>query len=652
MESCSNYPSVAVIIPARNAVDGLRTALPAILAQEYAGRIEVFVADGSDNNETVELVRQQYPSIHLVPNPRRTISEGINRAMRVSTSEVIVRCDAYAVLPPGYIRHAVKTLIRTGAANVGGRQCTTGGSFVTRATAIAQSIPLGVGDAHYRLGGSDGPTDTVYLGVFRRKTLEAVGRFDPTLLRNEDYALNWQIRRTGGVIWYDSALVVNYYPRDSIRALSRQYFDYGRWKSVVAWRYPKSLRARHVAAPLMIVGLIASAVGALVGAPLWAAVFPLTYLFTLLGEAVLLGIRNREPATAFLPLVLVVMHLSWGVGFFCPPREIWKKRSIPIRHPFSEERTARLWKFSFPEHEGGEPASPMIGQTHARGQRSVVASGGASVAKAGQGVSAVILTWNSVGKIELCLKSLGQGRQVPDEIIIVDNGSTDHTRTVLARQFLSAQVIANTYNRGVAQARNQGLAAAHGEYLLVMDDDTIIDSDALAQLVSVLAADPTVGLCGPQLLDLACQPIPVNLTFPTLWQKVQRWGESGPQNGGVPGNGPSGGMQDETDYAVGACQLIRRAALEEIGWYDEHIFYGPEDIDFCLRLKQAGWRVVCQPAARVIHAEQRIARSVWSAIGRKHAAGLVYYFWKHHYGLSRKRLYAHLPTNSPASRSH
>lgn len=278
-------------------------------------------------------------------------------------------------------------------------------------------------------------------------------------------------------------------------------------------------------------------------------------------------------------------------------------------------------------------------------------SAAAGGTEAGQAVSVVILTWNSVGNIEPCLESLRRGTLVPNEIIVVDNGSTDQTRAVLARQFPDVRVIENTHNRGVAPARNQGLAVARGAYLIVLDDDTVVHPDALARLVSVLDTNPTVAVCGPQLLDSARQPVDQDRSFPTLWHKARRWRDANPQNEHSSGDGMAGGLH-EVDYVIGACHVIRRAALDEIGPYDKHIFYGPEDVDFCLRLHQAGWLVVCEPAARVIHAEQRIARSVSSAIGRKHATGLAYYFRKHRYGLSRKRLYAHLPTNSPASRSH
>lgn len=648
MEHLSNYPSVSVVIPVRNAAEGLRTVLPAILAQEYAGSMEVVVADGSETAETVELIRQHFPTVRLVLNPDRTISAGMNRAIAVSTGEVVVRCDAYALFPPGYIQRAVETLIRTGSANVGGQQYTTGHTLVGRAAALGQNVLIGVGGARYRLGGRDGPTDTVYLGVFRRDVLEAVGKFDPILLRNEDYMINWKIRKIGGLVWFDSKLVVTYSSRSNIRALMKQYFDSGRWKCVVVWWYPKSIRPRHVAGPILIVGLVASVANLLSSTPsVWAWTLPLTYLLVVLGEAVRVGIRLRDSAAVLLPFVLTLMHLSWGAGFFCPPLLALKQGRTRRWRPFS--RKARAWTSPSISLRASSLEIPISGPRPAE-QAASLANGAEYATAAGPRLSVVILTWNSTGKIEPCLESLGQGTQVPDEIIIVDNGSKDTTRGVLAMQFPAVRVISNTFNQGVARARNQGLAAACGTYLLVLDDDTTVQPEALDRLVAVLETNPTVALCGPQLLSSAHEPMSINLTFPTLSHKLRQWGMAERWKGSPWDNNISGRMRD-VDYVIGACQLIRRAALDEIGLYDEHIFYGPEDIDLCLRLRQAGWRVIFQPAAQVIHAEQRRARSVFSPIGRKHTAALGYYFWKHRYGLSRSQLYKRLLTFSPVSHS-
>jgi GT2 family glycosyltransferase len=106
----------------------------------------------------------------------------------------------------------------------------------------------------------------------------------------------------------------------------------------------------------------------------------------------------------------------------------------------------------------------------------------------------------------------------------------------------------------------------------------------------------------------------------------------------------------EVDYVIGACQVIRRKAFEQVGFLDERIFYGPEDVDFCLRLHQAGWRVSYNPEATVIHKERRVTRSLFSVLTWRHLRGLVYFFWKHGYLFSRRRLYARLQnTQSVAS---
>lgn len=648
MEAIPDYPSVSVIIPTLGDVDGLCVLLPTILDQEYAGSFEILVADGRTDDKTGAFIRQHYPMIRLVSNPEQATSIGINRALAMSTGEVVVRCDAYNRLQPDYIQRAVETLRRTGAASVGGQQCAVGESFIGRAVAAGQNTFLGVGNSRHRLGGVEGPADTVYLGVFRRKALEAVGGFDPTLLRNQDYVLNWCLRHRGETVWFDPDLKVAYRPRQSIWKLARQYFDYGRWKCVVIRRYPRSVCVRQVVAPLLLLGLAASAVGAWINMSLWASALPLVYILLLLGETVRIGVRRREPAAVLLPLVLIVMHLSWGAGFFCPPWATRKKGTALMRKPFSGKAMTRTPQHPFPSES--RSAGPPIEPAWPVKQEGASEISAESVAKAGSRLSVMILTWNSVGKIEPCLEALLQGTRVPDEIIVVDNGSKDQTPAVLAMRFPSVRVIENTTNLGVARARNQGLAAARGTYVLVLDDDAIMQPKALAQLVAVLDASPTVALCGPQLLSTTHEPISTNLTFPTLSHKVRRWGRVERQTGSPWDNSISGRMR-EVDYVIGACQLIRRAALDEVGLYDEHIFYGPEDIDFCLRLRQAGWRIILQPAARVIHAEQRIARSIFSPIGRKHTAGLGYYFWKHRYGLSQSRLYERLPTFSPVSHS-
>ena len=313
-------PPVSIIVAARDEVAMLPGALAAALAQDYPGEIEVVVADGSAGPHTTAAVRARFPParfprLRLVANPGRSAAAGLNRAAAAARHAILVRCDARCRLPPGYVGIAVDTLLRTGAVAVGGRQRPAGTSAFTRAVALAMTTPLGAGDARYRIGGPEGPADTVWLGVYRRDALQAAGGFDESLLRNQDYALHWRLRQRGGTVWFTPALQAEYRPRATLAALARQYWDWGRWKRAMVRRHPGSLRWRQLAAPALTAALAASSLAAPLAGPVAAAV-PLAYLAALALGAVACGLRRRSAAAVLLPAVLATMHLAWGAGFW------------------------------------------------------------------------------------------------------------------------------------------------------------------------------------------------------------------------------------------------------------------------------------------------------------------------------------------------
>lgn len=226
-------------------------------------------------------------------------------------------------------------------------------------------------------------------------------------------------------------------------------------------------------------------------------------------------------------------------------------------------------------------------------------------------LSVVILTWNSRALLETCLAALPAataGRT--SETIVVDNGSRDGTAELLAGR-PELVLIRNPANRGVAPARNQGLRAARGTYVALLDVDTVATPGALATLVAHLEAAARVGLVGPKLvgpdgrLQYSCR------RFPTLLDKVLR--RLPERLGGRVTSDVELRWWDHAsvrpvDYVIGACQVIRRAALADVGLLDERIFYGPEDVDLCLRMHRAGWGVVYVPDAVIVHLERRVTR--------------------------------------------
>lgn len=311
-------PEISIVIPVRNEEHTIGAAVSSALRQRGAPPLEVVVADGDSSDRTravVAAIAHDDSRVRLISNPERKTPAGLNAAIRAARGGVLVRCDAHSVLPADYVATALNVLAATGADVVGGTMRAAGKRFWQRAIAIALSTPVGVGDARFHTGGRPGPVDTVYLGVFRRDAFKRAGLFDESLERNQDYELNYRIRETGGEVYFDPALAVDYVPRTSLGALARQYRQYGMWKRLVLRRFPDSVRWRQLAAPLLVVGLIASIVIFLVGLPLPAALVPGAYLLALIGTAMVELVRRRDVAALVLPLVLPTMHLSWAFGF-------------------------------------------------------------------------------------------------------------------------------------------------------------------------------------------------------------------------------------------------------------------------------------------------------------------------------------------------
>ena len=295
--------------------------LEALASQDYEGEMEIVIGDGSDTLQMAELVRREHPNVVIVPNPGRIVSSGVNVAILKSTGEIIVRCDAQCLPSRDYVRRAVNTLERTGAANVGSYQKAVGVTFIQRSIAMALTTPLGGGFSRFRVGGEEGAARAAYLGTFRRETFDEVGPYDTSLTLSEDYEFNQRLRKLGKTVWFDPELVMVYRPRKNLLALARQFQRYGRWKAVMIMEHPASIRMRHVLAFGLMLGLVAIGVlGGLTGNWWPLVAMALAYCVVVAGTAVVVGCRRRSSAALLLPLALLTMHFSWGAGFVLPAR--------------------------------------------------------------------------------------------------------------------------------------------------------------------------------------------------------------------------------------------------------------------------------------------------------------------------------------------
>ena len=225
-------------------------------------------------------------------------------------------------------------------------------------------------------------------------------------------------------------------------------------------------------------------------------------------------------------------------------------------------------------------------------------------------LSIVIVNWNVRDLLQSCVTSILQptNRLANPQIIVVDNASSDGSVAMVQAEFPHVTVIANTENRGFTVANNQGISIAQGRYVLLLNADTEVPGDALSALIEYMDANPDVGLAGPQLLYPNGQVQSSRRRFPT---KATLFLESTWHQSLAPRSilehyyvldKPDDAITD-VDWVMGAAMLIRRQVIQQVGGMDEGFFMYSEELDWCRRIKGAGWRVVYYPLAQVVHHE-------------------------------------------------
>jgi glycosyltransferase involved in cell wall biosynthesis len=319
-------PTVSLIVPCFNEEKRIRNLLDALLAQTYpANLMDVTIADGLSTDKTrqvIESFQREHPQllIKIIDNDAKTIPAALNRAIEASAGEFIVRLDAHSAPNPEYVEKSVSALQAEKADNVGGVWEIRPGSddWMAQTIAIAAAHPLGVGDALYRHAKQAAYVDTVPFGAFRRSLLEKIGRFDETLLANEDYEFNARVRQSGGRIWLDPQIRSVYFARATLGALARQYWRYGLWKWQMLRRYPATLRWRQALPPLFVLSVLAG-----FGLSFFVQVFAILLVSELavyFGILFFAGVKKAiQLKRAFLVpglmLAIATMHFSWGSGF-------------------------------------------------------------------------------------------------------------------------------------------------------------------------------------------------------------------------------------------------------------------------------------------------------------------------------------------------
>jgi len=263
-------------------------------------------------------------------------------------------------------------------------------------------------------------------------------------------------------------------------------------------------------------------------------------------------------------------------------------------------------------------------------------------------LSIIIVNWNTRDLLAQCLESIISSRisvarhkaadlttddwLLTTEIFVVDNAPTDGSPQMVRELFPQVRVIQNRENIGFARANNQAISQSAGRYVLLLNPDTEVQPGALETLARFIGAHPQAGAAGARLLNsdgtlqTSCYPAPtLSREFWRLFHLDVLWPYACYDMAGWDLNTPR-----EVNVVQGACLILRREALDQVGWLDEDYFIYSEEVDLCHRLRQHGWQVYWVPQAVVVHYGGQSTRQMAAAMFLCLYQGKIIYFRKHH----------------------
>jgi GT2 family glycosyltransferase len=245
-------------------------------------------------------------------------------------------------------------------------------------------------------------------------------------------------------------------------------------------------------------------------------------------------------------------------------------------------------------------------------------------------LSVIIASWNTRDVLRALLASLKHhGPATSMEILVVDNGSTDHSAAMVRQEFPAVRLIANDVNLGYAKANNQGFAQSRGEYILLLGSDTVVIDESIHKMIRFLQSNPDVGAVTCRLLNPDRSSQKSCRRFPTLWDGVVTYLSLHALAPWYNMRGFDFHRTQDVDQPAATCLLLRRSLLEKLGLFDERYSILYNDVDLCMRVRKQGWRIVYLAEAEILHHGSRSTTQAAPELRLEMYRNILLYFRTH-----------------------
>lgn len=313
--------SFSIIIPTYNEQDYISNCIESILNQNYKKELlEIIIVDGSSTDDTiliVEELQKKNQKIKLKENPERRTPQSLNIGVKESTGEVVVILGAHTMLDKDFIYFNNKYLNEKNVKVTGGTQINKGLNFMQRSIGLAMENPFAMASAPYRWSKKEQFVDTVVYAAYRRELFDEIGFFEENFTISEDAEFNWRIRKAGHKIFFSPNIKSYYYPRKNLKKFIHQMFRYGILRVNVLKKHFSAIKMSHIIPSLFVLSLITLFFLTLFTKidAIYIWIFIISYLVAnLIGT--LSKVKKENLLYVFvIPIIIFLMHFSWGLGF-------------------------------------------------------------------------------------------------------------------------------------------------------------------------------------------------------------------------------------------------------------------------------------------------------------------------------------------------